>query len=307
MQQRYLHQFVAVAEEHCFSLAARRLGITQPALSRQIQKLEEELGVQLFHRTTRRVELTDAGQVFLEEVQRGLTQMEWAVQAARRTGCGEAGRLAIGFVGPATYSVLPPLLRACQERFPRVELDLEELSTGRQLAALSEGQLQLGLLCPPEERNGLAIEQLLSEAAVVALPRRHALAGAQRVHLSDLGGETLLMARQELEPALFAGALRYCGGAGLAPKVMQGANSLHLVLSLVAAGLGVAFLPASIRNHQRPDVVYRALQPAAPRMVLAAAWRADDPSPALPSLLGVLREVTASATRARPADLPLQH
>jgi len=303
MDQRHLRQFIAVAEEHCFSLAAQRLGVTQPALSRQIRKLEEELGVQLFYRTPRRVELTEAGQVFLDEVRQGLLQMDLAMRAARQAGNGEVGRLAIGFVGAATYSVLPPVLRAFLHRFPRVELDLDEMTTGHQLEGLREGRIQLGFLCPPVGCDDLAIEPVLAEAVAVALPRGHRLAGEPRVHLSDLAGEPLLIVRQHLEPALFESVMRLCAEAGVSLNLLQGPNPLHLHLSLVAAGVGFAIVPASVRNLRRPDLVYRPLHPQPARVVLAAAWRPDDSSPVLRSFLAVTRNVT---NRASMPSLPLR-
>ena len=149
MEQRHLRQFIAVAEEHCSSSAARRLGVTQPALSRQIRKLEDELGVQLFRRTAIRVELTEAGQLFLEEVRRGLVQLEWATRVARRAGRVKVGRLAVGVVDPMTYSVLPAILREFHRRYPDVKLDLSEMHTGQQMPALREDRLQVGFLRPP--------------------------------------------------------------------------------------------------------------------------------------------------------------
>ncbi len=293
MELRQLRRFVAVADELHFTRAAARLGISQPALSLHIRQLEEELGVALFRRTRRRVELTAAGEVLLTEARRTLTQLDWAVGAARRAEQGEVGRLALGFVGPATYSVLPPILRAFHERFPDVELDVDELNTGQQLPALRDGRLQLGFLRPPmpADREGLVIEPILREAVVVALQRGHPLAGDSRVHLGDLAEETLLIFRRDLEPTLYDSYMRLCTDAGITPRVLHEANPLHLIVGLVAAGLGFALLPASVRKLQRPDVVYRPLHPHPPKVEIAAAWRFDEPSPILRAFLGVMREV----------------
>ncbi len=304
MEQRQLRRFISVAEELHFTRAAARLGVPQPALSLQIRQLEEELGIALFRRTKRRVELTAAGQMFLIEARRALDQLDWAVRAARRAGQGEVGRLALGFVGPATYSVLPPILRAFHERFPDVELDVDEMNTGRQLPALREGRIQLGFLRPPEPdgNEGLVIETILREAVVVALRRGHPLAGGRRLHLGELVDEPLLMFRRDLEPTLYDSFMRLCAEAGITPRVLHSANPMHLIVSLVAAGLGFAILPASVRNLQRPDVVYRTLQPQPPKVEIAAAWRPDEPSPVLHAFLDVMRDVVGHQTRAgRPA------
>jgi DNA-binding transcriptional LysR family regulator len=306
MEQRQRRRFVAVAEELHLTRAAARLGIPQPAPSLQIRQLEEELGIALFRRTKRRVELTAAGQVLLTEARRALAQLEWAVEAARRAGQGEVGRLALGFVGPATYSVLPPILRAFHERFPDVELDVDELNTGRQLPALREGRLQLGFLRPPApaDSDGLVIEPVLHEAVVVALRRGHPLAGDRRVHLSELADEPLLIFRRDLEPTLYDSYMRLCADAGITPRVLHEANPLHLIIGLVAAGLGFALLPASVRNLQRPDVVYRPLEPQPPKVEVVAAWRRDEPSPVLRAFLGVMRDVVSQHTPARRPPAP---
>ncbi len=300
MEQRQLRRFVAVADELHFTRAAERLGIPQPALSLHIRQLEAEVGVALFRRTKRRVELTAAGQVLLTEARQVLAQLDWAVSAARRAEQGEVGRLALGFVGPAAYSVLPPILRAFHERFPDVELDVDELNTGRQVPALREGRLHLGLLRPPapEESDGLVIEPVLREAVVVALRRGHPLAGDRIVHLGELADEPLLLFRRDLEPTLYDTYMRLCADAGVTPRILHGANPMHLIVSLVAAGLGFALLPASVRNLQRPDVVYRPLKPQPPKVEVAAAWRLDEPSPVLRAFLGVMREVVSHPTPA---------
>jgi DNA-binding transcriptional LysR family regulator len=308
MEQRQLRRFVAVADELHFTRAAARLGIPQPALSLQIRQFEAELGVVLFRRSKRRVELTAAGQVLLAEARRALAQLDWAVGAARRAEQGEVGRLALGFVGPATYSVLPPVLRAFHERFPDVELDVDEMNTGRQLPALREGRLHVGFLRPPtpDESDGLVVEPVLREAVVVALRRGHPLAGDRRVRLRDLADEPLLIFRRDLEPTLYDSYMRLCADAGITPRVLHAANPMHLIIGLVAADLGFALLPASVRNLQRPDVVYRPLEPQPPRVVVAAAWRPDEPSPVLRAFLSVMREVvghqTPAASPAAPGD-----
>lgn len=311
MENRHLRRFVVLAEELHFTRAAARLGVPQPALSLQIRHLEEELGVALFRRTRRHVELTEAGEVFLTEARRALDQFNWAVRAARRAGQGEVGRLALGFVGPATYSVLPSILGGFHLRFPEVELDVDELNTGRQLPALREGRIQLGFLRPPtpSESDGLMVEPVLRETVVVALRRGHPLAGEPCLHLGELAGEPLLMFRRDLEPTLYDSYLRLCADAGITPSVLHSANPMHLIVGLVAAGLGFTILPASARNLKRPDVVYRALRPQPPRVVLAAAWRADDESPVLRAFLGVMRDVVGhqEPRKVTSAPDPLTH
>lgn len=249
----------------------------------------------LFRRTRRRVELTAAGQVLLTEARRVLAQLDWAVEAARRAERGEVGRLALGFVGPAAYSVLPPVLRAFHEQFPDVELDVDELNSSRQVTALREGRLHLGLLRPPPpaDSDGLIIEPVVRETVLVALRRGHPLAGDRIVSLHDLADEPLLLFRRDLEPTLYDAYLRLCADADITPRILHGANPMHLIISLVAAGLGFTLVPTSVRNLQRPDIAYRPLEPQPPKAVIAAAWRPDEPSPVLRAFLSVMREVVA--------------
>src|SRR3954465_7310062 len=173
MELRHLRYFVAVGEELHFGRAAVRLGVAQPPLSRQIQRLEGELGVRLFERTKRRGELTEAGRVFLERSRRVLEQADLAVSAAQRAARGETGTLAVGFVGSATYGVLPEILRVFRRRFPAVELVLYEMGSTAQQRAVAEGRLQLGFIRTPRDRAGrdetLAERVVQREPLVVAL------------------------------------------------------------------------------------------------------------------------------------------
>ncbi|MGH2615717.1 MAG: LysR family substrate-binding domain-containing protein, partial [Thermomicrobiales bacterium] len=211
---------------------------------------------------------------------------------ARRAGSGELGRLSIGVVEPMTYSVLPAIVREFHARYPEVQLDLSEMHSGQQAPALRDDRLQLGFLHPPEACTDLAIETIMTEAVMVALPRNHPRAADAKVHLCDLADEPLVIFRRDVEPALFDTYQQLCADAGLTPAVVHAANPMHLIVGLVAAGLGYTLLPASVRNLQRPDIVYRALHPPAPRVALAAVWRAGDTSPALHAFLEVTRHVT---------------
>ena len=176
MELRHLRYFLAVAEELDFGRAALRLHIAQPPLSQQIRQLEEELGVQLFRRTRRNVSLTEAGQAFLSEAQRTLEQVERAMEVAQRVDRGEQGQLIIGFVGSATYGLLPKLLRAFRERFPEVAFTLRELTTSQQIQALHEQQIHLGVLRPPVAQEEFLFEPLAQDPLIVALPEQHRLA-----------------------------------------------------------------------------------------------------------------------------------
>jgi DNA-binding transcriptional LysR family regulator len=298
MELRHLRAFVAVAEELHFGRAARRLGVAQPPLSQLIRRLERDLGVALFTRTNRRVALTEAGAVLLPEARRIARDAEAAVDLVRRAQRGEVGRLTLGFVGSATDAVLPAILRAYRAECPEVMLDLRQLTSTEQAAALRAGALTAGLLRPPLDPThaaALAGETLLREPLVVALPHDHRLAGRGRVALKDLAGEPWILYPRERQPATYDQILAACRRAGFAPRVVQEAVEMQTIAGLVAAGLGVSLVPASVAGLRPAGVVYRPLPYPAPFVELTIAWRRDDDSALLAGFLATVRRVAAEA------------
>jgi len=299
MELRHLRYFVAVAEELHFGRAAARLHIAQPPLSRQIRQLEDELGVTLLDRAKRRVQLTQAGRAFLAEARRVLAQTERAVRAAQRTGRGEGGHLAVGFVPCADLDLLPRALGACRERLPRLELELHPLTRCRQIDALRSGRIQVGIVLLPVDESGLVVEALQREPLVAVLPERHRLARRERVRLLDLREENMVSFPRPVSPSNDHVTLTACRVAGFEPRMSYATDRIETNLAMIAAGLGVGLLPASIRNLKRSGVVYRPLVPPAPHVDVAVAYRREDATPALLAFLDVLREVTA-----RPENAP---
>jgi len=290
MELRHLRYFVAVAEELHFGRAAARLRIAQPPLSQQIRQLEHELGATLFTRTNRRVELTPAGRAFLDEAQRVLAQAEQAVRTAQRASRGEIGRLAIGFTPSADLDLLPRVLKAWTARFPYVEIELHTLLPTAQVEALRDERIQIGFLRLPVDASGLVVEPIAREPLLVALPRAHRQARATRVRLADLAGDTMILFPSHVAPEYHDVLLGACRRAGFTPKVLH-PGSMQTNLGLVSAGLGVALLPASIRNLRRRGVVYRPLAPPVPEVEMAISYRRDERSAVLAAFLDVLREV----------------
>src|SRR5579863_948244 len=193
MELRQLRYFVAVAEDLHFGHAAQRLRIAQPALSRQIQALEKELLVQLLFRNRRRVQITAAGQVFLDRARLILARVEDAVLAAQRASGGVSGSLNLGFVGSATYDVLPSVLRAFRQAAPNVELTLSEMTVHAQLEALKEKRIDIGLLRLPAKTDGIVFRRISREPLYVALPGSHRLAQLPSVRLSSLAEEPFVL------------------------------------------------------------------------------------------------------------------
>jgi DNA-binding transcriptional LysR family regulator len=292
MELRQIQYFLAVAEELNFGRAATRLGIAQPPLSRQIRAFEQELGVELFCRTKRRVELTEAGRVFLEEARQILARVEQGVQAAQRASRGEIGRLVVGFEGSSTYDVIPMSLKVYRERFPNVELVVYAMTTEEQIQALLEGRIGIGFVVSPNNDKKLAIEIIWREPLVLALPEKHPLVVRSVVRVRELEGVPFIMFQRNRGCGLYDQVIAVCQRAGFSPRVIQEADEMQVMLGFVAAGLGIALLSASVQQFQRPGVVYRTLQPSTPKVALALAWRHDDPSAVLQAFIEVVREST---------------
>ncbi len=292
MELRHLHYFIAVAEELHFSRAAERLCISQPPLSQQIRDLEDELGVKLFERTKRHVQLTEAGKVFLERSYLVLAQLEQAIEATQRIGRGEVGRLAIGFVDSATYTLLPDILRVFREQFPAIELRLHELTTAQQIHALHQNQIDVGVVRSAITEPGLSTECVLQESLVLALPQTHLLSAQVKVSVSTLADESFILFPAKLGPVFYEQIIQICQQAGFRPKVAQEAVQMQTIIGLVAAGLGIAFFPASLQNFHRSGVIYRPLQEQTPQTGLYLAWRQHDSSPVIRAFLSLAQKTT---------------
>jgi len=291
MELRHLRYFVTLAEELHFGRAAERLHIAQPPLSQQIRQLETELGFLLFHRTKRTVQLTEAAQVFLGEVQQILRQLEQAVQSGRQASRGEAGQLVIGFVGSAAYNILPAILRTFHTRVPAVSLELRELTTDQQLKWLREGRIDVGFLRPPVEDNTFSLEVIFQESLVAALPETHGLANHVTLSLKAMAEEPFILFPRPLAPGLYDQIISFCQQASFSPRVVQEAIQMQTIVSLVAAELGLAIVPASLQHLQRTGVVYKALQEPTPLAQIAMIWRSDDRSSTRQRFTEVVRQV----------------
>ena len=289
MELRHLRYFVTLAEELHFGRAAERLHIAQPPLSQQIRLLETELGFQLFHRTKRKVQLTQSGQVFLASVQGIFRQLEQAIQVGRQTSRGEMGQLVVGFVSSAAYNVLPTILRTFRTRFPGVSLELHELTTNEQSQWLREGRIDVGFLRPPVEEDLFNFEIIFEEALVVALPEAHELANQSSVSLRSLSNDPFILFPRTLAPGLYDQIISLCQQADFSPIVAQEAIQMQTIVSLVAAEMGVAIVPQSLQHLQRTGVVYKPIQQSTTLVAIAMIWRQNDTSPTVQRFLEVAR------------------
>lgn len=259
---RRLSAFVAVAEEGHITRAAERLGMAQPPLSRLVRGLERDLGTLLLRRLPRGVEPTEAGRALLEEARALLIRAADLPETVRRVARGELGHLAIGFTSSAAlHPFVPDILRRFREDWPDVRMGLEEAGTVELTEALAAGRLDAAFIRSPAGNvAGLVVEPVLEEPMVAALPARHALAGAESVRLAALAGEAFILYRRPAGPGLYDGIVAACRAAGFTPVVTQEAPRLPSTLSLVAAGLGITIVPASMGRMGMEGVAFRPLR-----------------------------------------------
>lgn len=280
MELRRIQYFVAVAEEGHFGRAAQRLRMAQPPLSQQIKSLEAEMGVRLFRRTTRKVEITPAGQRFLERAREILAAVDNAVAEAGQVADGTVGRISIGFTGSATYDLLPSLVRVLRADLPGVELDIRgEMLTPRQVGALVDGSLDLGFLRPPVRNADVEVRVLRREPLIAVLPEQHPLASSAAVRLADLANDPFISYPSHNRSVVYEAVLDACQHAGFTPSSIHEVSETSTLVSFVAAGLGVALVPASVQHLQITGARYRPLAGTTQEVELALATRVDEPSP----------------------------
>ncbi len=289
MELRQLRYFIAVAEELHFRRAAARLHISQPPLSQQIARLEDELGSRLLNRTRRRVELTAAGEAFLRDARAMLDELEVAVATVRRIETGQAGLLRVNFVGSALLSIVPGIIQSFRRGRPSVEIELRERPTLEQLRALAAGLLDVGLVRPPIDADeSLVTEVVMRERTVAAIPSDHPLAKRSRISLRSLAGEPLVLFPREQAPGFHDLLTGRLAATGRSPHVVQYAPEMTTIIGLVAAGIGLSPVPASVARLGLEGVTYRPLT-GAPDTELLAVTRAGDESPLVAAFLAEAR------------------
>ena len=296
MELRHLRYFVAVAEERHFGRAAQRLHMAQPPLSQQIRQLEAELGLTLLTRTTRRVDLTPAGAAYLERAREILGAVDAAAHEAASIASGRRGRLLIGCVGSATYSLLPELARTLRTELPEEEFGFRgEMLSPDQAAALADGTLDLGLLRPLPTGSsggpGLSITHVRQESLLVAMPKDHRFAARRRVRVADLDGEDLVIHAGGGRSAMNAMIQDLFDDAGISTHISHEVAETSTLVTFVAAGLGVAIVPEPTAALAVPNVVYVPLTDT-PGVELVAATRTGDESPLLTRALAILASLS---------------
>lgn len=258
MELRHLRYFVAVAEDLSVTRAAARLNIAQPALSHQIKSLEEEVGTPLLERLPRGVALTGPGELFAEDARAILGAVRSATVKARRAAAGELGLIHIGFTGSASFHpFVTGAIRDYRAAYPDVQVELVEEPTASLLAGLKVGRVDIAFVRPfPGEADGFWSQHLFDEPMVAAVPVGHPLAGADAIRLSDLAGEAFIFYPRRNGRALYDAVVSACEAAGFTPKIAQDAPQLTSVVNLVATGIAVAIVPASMSRVAIEDVRY---------------------------------------------------
>ncbi|MGH7997703.1 MAG: LysR family transcriptional regulator [Opitutaceae bacterium] len=285
---RHLVYFREVALLLHFRRAAEALAVAQPALSRQIAQLEGGLGVPLFVRSSRRVELTPAGRRLAEEVEPLLRFLAGLPQTLRAVAEGQVGRLRVGFTGLAMASVLPRILRTFHRRRAGIRLELNESPTAAQIEALKGGEIACGFFHPEGPTPGLRIRQLLRERNGILLPADHPFASRSRLRLRELASSPFVLFPRGNNPGYYDRTLAAFAEAGIAPRIAEEVWPRANGIGLVRAGVGVMLLAESESRHLPPDVVFRRLSGPAPESRLVVGWKTGaEADPALRAFLDV--------------------
>lgn len=288
---RHLRYFVVVAEELNFSRAATRLHMAQPPLSVAIRQLEQELGADLFVRTSREVRLTEVGDVFLDGARRALAEADRAVDAAKRAAAGELGKLRLGFSWSARFETLPALGRAFRARHPDVELLSQEMWNAQMIPALRAGTIDAAVSLCPEVESGIESEPVRSESVVVVSAASERPAATGSVALASLADQTFLLFPRELAPRLHDVLVGVCRRAGFEPKIRSESFHTSWDLDLFSESSIVALAPRSVVAGLGDGVAAVPLSEPEGELETRLVWRADDPSPALEAFRSIARAV----------------
>lgn len=293
LELRQICYFLKVVEcNNSFTAAAEQLHIEQPPLSQRIKALERRLNVELFNRKKRPVQLTGAGEVFLNSVRPAIAQLEQAISQTQAASKGEIGILSIGIASSAANSILPNLLKQFRAHYPSVLIDIKELTVEQQLHLLEQQQLDIGLeVVSPNllDQRKLNWHLLTEESLVVVLPKNHSLSANSKVPLVALANEPLILPSLQAFP-FYQSFLEQCALAGFQPKLLQRTTATWMltILSLVAAGVGLAILPSNVKALDREGVVYREISGLNLTRQLLAIWRNDNESTVLKHWLEIM-------------------
>lgn len=299
---KLFQQFIAVAEEASFRKAAERLHISQPPLSAAIQKLEASIGARLLDRTRQYVRLTAAGEAFLDEARRTLVQAAMALEVARGAAEGRHGTLRLAFLPSTALVIVPSLLRAFRDAYPKVHLLLSSGNSGIQLERLKAGRIDVGIMVVPvHQTGGLRIQQLMLDSLVLAVPAAHPLAGRKRVKLGELAGESFVGFPFLQSPGYAGIMIAACQRAGFFPRIVQEAAEMQTILAIVAGGDNVALVPEDMRRIEVQGVSFVSVTHAGGPIRYSIGMVAADEvqNAVVNSMFSIARRVSMSHARRR--------
>ncbi len=291
MDRRRLRGFIALAEELHFGRAAARSNITQPALSQQLQQLEEELQIELVRRTKRRVALTRAGEAFLIECRKIVASMDHAVRLAREVERGLSGQIVVGATAPALYIALPAMIERYKELMPGIQVLVRECTTTFQESAVRSCEIDVSICHPPLEDATLACIEIARMPFDVVMSGANPLATKERLYLRDLAGESFIVFARTIAPNMYDNVIAMCRGAGFSPKVILEASPAQSIVGMAACGIGIGLIASQMQHFPHPMAVFRSLSGTAPILTLGAAHRGGTPSIAVQRFVEVAVEV----------------
>ncbi len=286
---RRLRYFLAVAEELHFGRAAERLHIAQPALSRQIASLEAAIGALLFDRTRSNIHLTAAGEALLPRARDILARVADAARVAKRASEGSVGVIQIGFVGSATFSILPGILNAFRTSHHEVELVLHAMNTAELRAALIDRSIDIAFARPGIQDPEIVNEVVFKEPLIVALSENDPLAEQNHIALADLSARPFILYPRHPRPSFADTILQICRAEGFSPDIAQETMEIQTALSLVSVGAGVSLVPESTSEAQLNGVAYRPILGDAPQTQLSLAYRRDNRSAVMAAFCALVR------------------
>ncbi|KVO28452.1 LysR family transcriptional regulator [Burkholderia ubonensis] len=298
MELKQLRAFVTLAEELHFGRAAQRLFIVQSALSMQIKALEAALDARLFERDRHKVELSDTGRLFLPEARATLQQAARAEQIVRLASCGEIGTLRIAFVSSVLPVLLPALLREMRARYPLITLDLKDMPTPDQVAALRDRRIDFGMIRLPAAYAGIDTRVVLEEGFIVALPLEHPLAARDAIAPADLRGHPAFVLARRYAPGFHDDMLLALSRAGTTLEIAQEFGEFTTMLALVAAGMGIGLIPAEAASALPPNVLARPLDLGGHRTGIGLAWT-DLGSPVKRAFVDAVEQVALAPVNRR--------
>lgn len=295
MELRHLRYFVAVAEELNFTKAAAKLRLAQPSLTRQIQNLEEELGVRLLDRSKGQVTLTEEGRSFLADGRRILVLATESVLAVQRLSRGEVGQLNIAYLPNFDFELLPETLRTFRQAFPHIALNLFDMTPAEQLRALETRKIDLGFVgLPPITAAGIQWESVARHRTMVVLPAKHPMVGKRQINLGDLETMFFVGLSEKTHPGFREWLNRTCQRAGFTPRVLQEAELESALMTFVAEGLGVSLAREHLKKLPHPGVAFRPLIPPL-KSDYCVAWNRNNESRALQQYIEIIKRVSNHA------------